>query len=50
MLPESTLLMIRTFPLLLEVFISLIMMTNWNTTFGQILPTRVTTLERILPV
>lgn len=49
MLPESTLLMIRTFHLLQEAFISLIMMTNWNTTFGPILPTRVTTLERILP-
>lgn len=36
MLPESILLMIRTFHLLQEAFISLIMMTNWNTTFGPI--------------
>lgn len=50
MLPESTLLMIRTFHLLQGVFISLIMMTNWNTTFGPIWPIRVTTLERILPL
>lgn len=50
MLPESTLLMIRTFPLLQEVFISLMVMAHWNITFGPILPTRVTTLARILPI